>query len=224
MGDHTGRFVKTELARTCINIAVVESDPLRVAGFRALLDSEPELKLASLSCAEISAREDIEVALLGQRCGDNVFQTISTLAAMRPGVRTIVTGSRYSDEHIVKLLAAGAKAYVDEAAPPSEFVQAIRVVRQGLIWAPRRVLSVFIDRYSSSYCRGSIREAKLTSREKEVLEMLVEGKSNKEIAFPLGIEERTVKAHIAKLMRKVGVQNRIALSLHAISCSLIPAR
>jgi len=60
-----------------------------------------------------------------------------------------------------------------------------------------------------------------TDREKEVLEMLVAGQSNKEIGAPLGIRERTVKAHVAKLMRKVGVHNRIALSVHAITHSLV---
>ena len=63
-----------------------------------------------------------------------------------------------------------------------------------------------------------------TDREKEVLEMLVAGRSNKEIGAALGIEERTVKAHVAKLMRKVGVQNRIALSVHAITHSLVTAK
>ena len=64
----------------------------------------------------------------------------------------------------------------------------------------------------------------LTDREKEVLEMLVAGRSNKEIGGQLGIEERTVKAHVAKLMRKVGVQNRIALSVHAITHSLVTTK
>jgi DNA-binding NarL/FixJ family response regulator len=53
--------------------------------------------------------------------------------------------------------------------------------------------------------------------------MLVAGCSNKEIAVPLGIEERTVKAHIAKLMRKVGVVNRVMLSTHAITHSMVPS-
>src|SRR5258708_32120140 len=63
-----------------------------------------------------------------------------------------------------------------------------------------------------------------TDREKEVLEMLVAGRSNKEIGGQLGIEERPVKAHVAKLMRKVGVQNRIALSVHAITHSLVATK
>ena len=51
--------------------------------------------------------------------------------------------------------------------------------------------------------------------------MLVAGQSNKEIGAPLGIRERTVKAHVAKLMRKVGVENRVALTVHAITHSLV---
>ena len=57
-----------------------------------------------------------------------------------------------------------------------------------------------------------------------MLGMLVTGMSNKEIAGPLGIEERTVKAHVGKLMRKTGVQNRIELSVHAITHALVPSR
>src|SRR5207253_1073079 len=105
------------------------------------------------------------------------------------------------------------------------FVQAIRVVNQGSVWAPRRVLSMFIERVSSA--PGRIFPAgrvTFTDREKQVLEMLVAGRSNKEIGAALGIEERTVKAHVAKLMRKVGVQNRIALSVHAITHSLVSAK
>jgi DNA-binding NarL/FixJ family response regulator len=111
---------------------------------------------------------------------------------------------------------------VDEAASPAEFIQAIRNVHQGSVWAPRRVLSIFIERVTSS--PGRIFPAgrvTFTDREKEVLELLVAGRSNKEIGSVLGIEERTVKAHVAKLMRKVGVQNRIALSVHAITHSLV---
>jgi len=64
----------------------------------------------------------------------------------------------------------------------------------------------------------------LTLRETEIAGRIAAGRSNKEIGSALGIEERTVKAHVAKLMRKVGVQNRIALSVHAITHSLVTAK
>src|SRR5208282_1172734 len=140
-------------------------------------------------------------------------------------LRIVVTGMGADDEMILKTVASGSKGYVDEAATPAEFAQAIRIVHQGSVWAPRRVLSLFIERVSQS--PGRIFPAgrvTFTDREKEVLEMLVAGRSNKEIGGQLGIEERTVKAHVAKLMRKVGVQNRIALSVHAITHSLVTTK
>ena len=208
-----------------IRIAVVESDPLRFVGFRALFDSEPDFELLSATLPEISMEKTIDLVLLGNRGGQNLFDQMASLKAARPDLRIIVTGSGIDEETILKAIASEAKGYVDEAATPTEFVQAIRVVYQGSVWAPRRVLSMFIERVSSS--PGRIFPAgrvTFTDREKEVLEMLVAGRSNKEIGAALGIEERTVKAHVAKLMRKVGVQNRIALSVHAITHSLVSAK
>ena len=85
-----------------------------------------------------------------------------------------------------------------------------------------RVLSVFIERVSESPGRFfPAGRTAFTAREREVLELLVGGRSNKEIGAALGIEERTVKAHIAKLMRKNSVHNRLALSVHAVTRSLV---
>jgi DNA-binding NarL/FixJ family response regulator len=205
-----------------IRLAVVESDPLRFVGFRALFDSEADFELVSASLPELAVEKNIDLVLLGSRGGQGLFDQMASLKAARPDLRIIVTGSGMDEETILKAIASGAKGYVDEAAAPAEFVQAIRVVNQGSVWAPRRVLSMFIERVTSS--PGRIFPAgrvTFTDREKEVLGMLVAGRSNKEIGSALGIEERTVKAHVAKLMRKVGVQNRIALSVHAITHSLV---
>jgi DNA-binding NarL/FixJ family response regulator len=208
-----------------IRIAVVESDPLRFVGFRALFDSEDDFDLTSATMADLSAQPNIDLVLLGSRGGQNLFDVMAAMKAARPDLKIIVTGSGADEETILKAITAGAKGYVDEAAGPADFVQAIRMVHQGSVWAPRHVLSMFIERVSSS--PGRIFPAgrvAFTDREKEVLEMLVAGRSNKEIGAALGIEERTVKAHVAKLMRKVGVQNRIALSVHAITHSLVTAK
>jgi DNA-binding NarL/FixJ family response regulator len=208
-----------------IRIAVVESDPLRFVGFRALFDSEPDFELISASLPDISTLPDLDLILLGNRSGHNLFDLMASFKATRPDLRIIVTGSGVDEETILKAIASGAKGYVDEAASPAEFVQAIRVVNQGSVWAPRHVLSMFIERVSSAPGRVfPAGRVTFTDREKEVLEMLVAGRSNKEIGSALGIEERTVKAHVAKLMRKVGVQNRIALSVHAITHSLVTAK
>ncbi len=208
-----------------IRIAVVESDPLRFVGFRALFDSHPDFELVASSIEQIATQSNVDLVLLGSHGSQNLFDVMASLKATRPDLRIVVTGSGANDETILKALTAGAKGYIEEAANPDEFVQAIRIVNQGSVWAPRRVLSMFIERVTSS--PGRIFPAgrvTFTDREKEVLELLVAGRSNKEIGAALGIEERTVKAHVAKLMRKVGVQNRIALSVHAITHSLVDSK
>jgi DNA-binding NarL/FixJ family response regulator len=217
--------VKAAMARKpLIRIAVVESDPLRVVGFRALFESESGFELVSASLLDIGGLQSIDLVLLSNCSVQNLFDLMASLKATRPDLRIIVAGSG-DEETILKAIVAGAKGYVDEAASPAEFVQAVRVVSQGSVWAPRHVFSMFIERVSSAPAHiFPAGRATFTDREKEVLELLVAGRSNKEIGSPLGIGERTVKAHVAKLMRKVGVQNRIALSVHALTHSLVIAK
>lgn len=205
-----------------IRVVVIEPDPLRLIGFRALFESEPEFEIVSVPLEKVATEPDLDMVMLGSHGSQNLFDLMAGLKASRPDLRLLVCGSGADNETILKAVAAGAKGYVDEAATPEEFAMAIRIVNQGSVWAPRKVLSIFIERVTSS--PGRIFPAgrvTFTDREKEVLEMLVAGRANKEIGAALGIEERTVKAHVAKLMRKVGVQNRIALSVHAITHSLV---
>jgi DNA-binding NarL/FixJ family response regulator len=122
----------------------------------------------------------------------------------------------------LRALCAGAKGYIEESATAAEFKEAIRVVHSGSVWASRHLLSKFIERVTSTPRNVRPDEPLVfTEREREVLHLLVSGHSNREIGDALGIEERTVKMHVAKLMRKAGVTNRIALSVHALTHSLI---
>lgn len=205
-----------------IHIALVESDPLRIVGLRALLESEADLEVISASLPEIALQENINLVLLGARPRQNVFDLMSNIKAMHPNLPIIVIGANADDDTMLTAIISGAKGYVFDGASPSEFAQAIRTVSQGSVWVPRRVLSKFVE-LAVTQRRRILPKARetITDREKQVLKMLVAGLSNKEIGEPLGIVERTVKAHIAKMMRKVGVHNRIALSVHAVTHSLV---
>jgi DNA-binding NarL/FixJ family response regulator len=205
-----------------LHIALVESDPLRLVGFRAVLESESDIEMISAALPEIAIQPNIDVVLMGDRPGHNLFDTMFSLKMMRPNLPILVVGPSRDDEIMLNAIVSGAKGYVFDGAPPSEFARAIRVVSQGSVWAPRRVLSMCIERAITQRegMRPGANEA-ITDREKQVLKMLVAGCSNKEISAPLGIAERTVKAHIAKMMRKVGVHNRIELSVHAVARALV---
>lgn len=205
-----------------LRIALVESDPLRLVGFHAVLESESDLELITTSIPEIADQVDIDLVLLGDRPDRNLFDTMVNLKVTSPNLPVIVIGPSANEEVILNAIVAGAKGYVFEGSSPSEFAQAIRVVNEGSVWAPRRVLSRFVELAVTQRKRmRSGSDGALTDREKQVLKMLVTGLSNKEIGAPLGIVERTVKAHIAKMMRKIGVHNRIELSVHAVANSLV---
>jgi DNA-binding NarL/FixJ family response regulator len=174
--------------KPAIRIAVVESDPLRFVGFRALFDSEPDFELVSAGLPEIAVMRDIELILLGNRAGQNLFDVMASLKASRPDLRIIVTGAGMDEETILKAIASGAKGYVDEAASAAEFVQAIRIVSQGSVWAPRRVLSMFIERVSSS--PGRIFPIRVIPTRSTGMPT---GGARTKRSSALGIEERTVK-------------------------------
>jgi DNA-binding NarL/FixJ family response regulator len=211
-----------KLQKPVFRIAVVDSDTLRFFGLCAILESEPGLELTYASLSDMGRLDRIDVILLGNRRDKDSFHDVVRLKASYPALQIIVMGAGMSEETILKALASGAKGYVDEAASAAEVVLAVRVVRQGSVWVSRLILSMFVEHATTVAGRSRYDgPAAFTVREREVLEILVKGRSNKEIGRPLGIEVRTVKAHVAKLMRKVGVRNRIALSSYVIANSLL---
>ncbi len=216
-----GRSTKAA-ASNIIRVAVVESDPVRYLGLRAIVASDPDIKLRAATVNSVLESASDDVVLMAVDRGAAFYAGMSALKAVRPNIRIIVTGPRNRDEDILRAVAAGAKGYVSEEAPAHEFKKAVHEVHLGSVWLPRRILASFIERTTISPRRVQPRiEGKISEREREVLRLLVSGRSNREIADQLGIIERTVKAHIAQLLRKIGVANRIALSVHAVTHSLV---
>jgi DNA-binding NarL/FixJ family response regulator len=133
----------------------------------------------------------------------------------------IVLGLEEDHEYIQRIIGAGAKGYLAHTAKSSEVRLAIEIVQDGSAWAPRKVLANLLDLSSTEERRTDV-EPKFTERESEVLKLLVEGHPNREIAGELGIDLATVKKHVGALMRKVGVKNRIALSVQVVNRKLLP--
>ncbi len=208
--------------RSPIRVAVVESDPLRFVGFHALFEDDSEFELKSCSPSSIFNTRAYEVVLITARADGAMYDIMAGLKAINPSVRIITTGSSPNDEMAIRALKAGAKGYIEESSPAEEFKQAIRTVNDGSVWASRHIISKFIERVTTSPAPNRVdRPLVFSDREREVLRLLISGRSNREIGFALGIEERTVKAHVANLMRKTGVNNRIALSVHALTHSML---
>ena len=138
-------------------------------------------------------------------------------------MKLIVLGLEEDHAHIQRVIGAGAKGYLTHRAKESEIRLAIDIVQDGSIWAPRKVLARLLESTATAEAARAKTggEIKLTEREAQVLRLLVAGQPNREIAEALGIDVITVKAHVGRLMRKVGVDNRIALSMQAVNQGLI---
>ncbi len=216
------RRIMKRSKRTVIRVTVLESDPVRFLGLRTIFASQPEIQIRAGNVASVLDGPQNELVLMAAHRGAAFYAGMSALKAGRPEISIIVTGPGNHDDDILRAVSAGAKGYVSEEASAEEFKKAIREVHAGSVWIPRRVLARFIQRVTNSLRRVEPRsETKISDREREVLRLLVSGCSNREIANELGIIERTVKAHVAQLLRKVGVTNRIALSVHAVTHSLL---
>ncbi len=203
-----------------LRVALLEPEPIRVQGFVTLFQDHPRIEFVVFELAQFLADQEFTLAMVGLH-GALPLPLVATIHGLRPDVRLIVMGPEADDESILQAISSGAKAYLEASATPLQVEQAIEIVNQGSIWAPRRVLSIFVDRATRPPRSAAPAAAQFTARETEVLKLLVAARSNREIARTLGIEERTVKAHVAKLMRKVGVENRIALSIYAVTNSIV---
>ncbi len=155
--------------------------------------------------------------LIGSHGLSSVFDAVAAIRTLRPEVKMILTSTSSSEEVLLRAIFAGVKGYLDEAAPAEDYMHALRVVHAGSIWLPRPILAKFVDRVITNPRKMAAAPDEISDRERQVLELLVAGRTNKEIGHELGIEERTVKLHVSRLMHKAGVGNRIALSVHAVT-------
>jgi len=206
-----------------LRVVVLGYDPLRLVGLRTLLEAEGEFTVHHIAPSEMAKPLPGEVVLMGSHGMGSVFDAIATLRSLRPGVKIILSSAVTTDEAMLRAISTGVKGYIDEAAPADQYKRALRVVHEGSIWAPRRVLATFVERATSDPKKrtATAGTVSVSERELQVLELLVAGRTNKEIGAELGIEERTVKMHVSRLMQKAGVENRIALSVHAITSLLL---
>lgn len=139
----------------------------------------------------------------------------------------VIMLSTYDNAPYVKrALADGAAGYLLKDATPEDLAQAIKVAISGSgnVLSPRVIQNLFEDQESSSGGAGQGRrnEYSLTQREHDILALLAEGRSNREIAGHLYLSEKTVKAHLAAIFRKLGVTNRTQAAMMAVQMGVGP--
>jgi len=213
-----------------VRIGIVAGEPIRVEGLRSIFDQpatpgRPPLVPIVGSLPELLAHKQLEYLVIDLNASERGLETLQTVRRARSSIKQIVIGAENDDELVLDSIVAGARGFLDSSASPETVRAAIDIVVSGSIWAPRRLLSRLIDRLLG-IPRSMVQTSSmhLTDRERQVLELILLARSNREIARQLGIEERTVKAHVGRLMKKTGSENRIELSMRALNRSLVTGK
>jgi DNA-binding NarL/FixJ family response regulator len=204
-------------------IGVVAADSLRSMGLVAILEEIAGVQASPLKLEDVYGTQDLDLVLLDfQESLDAILQTITRLRRERPSLKPVVMGDPLTPEQIQSVIGAGAKGFLLRSANVSEISMAVEIILDGSIWAPRKVLARLVEAGTAGaeltppQAHQESIEEMITGREREVLHLLMNGRSNREIAAAMGIEQATVKAHLGRMLRKTRAKNRVELTLRAM--------
>ncbi len=203
-----------------LRFGIVASDPLRFLGLQLMFSEEADVDLVPLDGAATPAVKSLSLIVIDASCTELLLELIAAFQTVQPSARLLVVGLDDDFAYVERVIGAGAKGYLTHGASPAEIKMAIKIVLDGSVWAPRKVLARLLERGMAEQ-QKSKKLMVLTPREKDVLRKLGTGSSNKEIASELSIDASAVKAHVGRLMRKLGVENRTALSVEATRQGLL---
>jgi NarL family two-component system response regulator LiaR len=197
-----------------IRILVVDDHPVVRDGLTAMLATQPDFEVIATAASgkeavEKGASYQPQVVLLDLEMPkmDGV-QALEEIRSRYPHIRVIVFTAFDTDERILSAVQAGAQGYLLKGAPRAELFHAIRVVSQGGSLLQPVVASKLLQHMSRQASQTQELSDPLTEREMEVLQLLAQGKPNKEIAEELVISERTVKFHVSSILNKLEASNR----------------
>ena len=211
-----------------IKVVVVDDHKIIKDGLRSLLERQPDMEVvAEADNGRIALKlvkelsPDIVIMDIGMRELNGIDAT-REIVRMSPGVKVLAL-SMYSDKRFIKgMLKAGASGYMLKDSAFKELIDAIRVIFEDKIYISPSIASIVTDDYlNQSPESDSSTRSFLTSRELEVLQLLVEGRSTKQIASSLHLSIKTIESHRSRVMKKVDVDNIVDLTKYAIREGII---
>ena len=212
-----------------IRILVTDDHALFRQGIKTMLSAELDMEVvgeASNGSDAIAraaeARPDIVLMDIGM-AGLSSFEASRQIRKNRPETRILFLTMYDDEDYLVECMEVGAAGYVLKDSPATQLLSAIRDVYRGGSYLSPRMLSQLVDDFRSRIksTQRLPRFATLTTREKEVLKLLAEGNSVKEIACDLNLSVKTVEAHKFNLMRKLDIHNKAQLVQYAIQKKII---
>ena len=210
-----------------IRVLLVDDHALVRAGIRSLLEKMPEVEVVgeasngreALQLIELASPDlvlmDIAMAGLGG------LDTLPRIVKNFPSVRVVVLSAHANEEYVIRALRHGASGYMLKDAATLELQLAIKSVAQGKTYLSPSVSRTVIDSYVERIGSQSSRAEQLTARQREILQLVAEGKNTKQIAGTLNISIKTVEAHRLQLMARLDIHDVAGLVRYAIRSGLV---
>ncbi len=212
-----------------IKVLLVDDHTILREGIRLLLGREGDVEIVGEAEDGIQAMELVEDLHPDVVIMDISMERMGGLEATKeitqafPGIRVVILTMHDNEEYLVGALKAGASGYVLKEAAATDLANAIRTADRGDVYlyptVARKLVADYVKRVSSPRGIGET----LTTREREVLKLVAEGYTNKEIAGLLGISIKTVENHRANIMRKLDLHDRTDLARYAVRIGLVDA-
>ena len=211
-----------------IRVLLTDDHTLFRQGIRTLMQAEADMEIAGEACsaadavtAAASLRPDVVLMDIGMP-GMSSFEATRQIRKDHPDIRVLFLSMYDDEDYLAECVEIGANGYVLKDSPAEQLITAIREVNRGGSYLSPRLLTKLVDGFRSGHGMPmQPRFGTLTKREREILKLLAEGKSVKEIATEFDLSVKTVEAHKFNLMRKLDIHNKAQLVQYAIQKKII---
>lgn len=205
-----------------ISVLIVDDHPIVRQGLRTLLELQEDIAVAGEAVngklgVELAARLKPDVVLMDLMMPElDGIEATRQIRALGQPTRVIALTSFVEDEKVIPAIQAGAVSFLLKDVSPNDLMEAIRAAYQGEARLHPAVMRRLMAQVATQPAAPQSAAPDLTEREREVLALVAQGLSNREIAGQLVISEKTVKTHISSLLGKLGQEDRTKLAVYAI--------
>jgi DNA-binding NarL/FixJ family response regulator len=210
-------------------ILLVDDHALVRRGLRLILDSEPDLEVIAeagdgAEAVKLAVSTDVDLAILDISMPRMTgLQAARELQQRRPDLRVLILSMHESEQYLYEALRVGASGYVVKRAADRDLVEACRATVRGEPFLYPGAVTALVNDYLRRVRNGAEPRDPLTPRETEVIKLVAESYTNRQIAEALVISEKTVDRHRANILEKLGMRDRVELTRYAIRNGLIEA-
>jgi DNA-binding NarL/FixJ family response regulator len=224
-----GTLKEIHMSNSAIRVLIADDHPLIRSGLRALLGREGEFQVVAeasdgIEAIEMAVANRPDVILLDVGMPRvNGTDAAKSICEKLPDVRIIMVSMHSDESYVLRALKAGARGYLLRDSPEADILTAIRAVAAGNAYFSPAITRMLVEDYIAEVRRRGVEDSYdlLSLREKEVMQLLVTGKSNREIADTLHLSVSTIESHRGNIFQKLHVGSLPELMLYAVRKGLV---